>query len=314
MPSAGYATALAIIDAVIQAHGLDDKRPPLLHHYTSLDAALSILQHREIRLFHCEYLNDSTEIRGAIALINNIVTTAIGSARNRSYHKPSEIFYSDVLSKFDTKSSLYEAFVFCLSAGDLTSLRGQDVLSAWRAYGRDGRGVCLSYDSGQLRTYAAGGNGLRLSQVIYDELVQERVITDILYRGYDAFNKTNNQQDAVAATVASLVFMMPVLKHKAFSEEHEWRFIFLPEDRDPTSSGIKFQLRGDLVVPYYTMQDALDPPNQPTRDPSKAAVNPTPHVAEIMVGPSGFLQLNVKSFEVMRGTATLRWSEIPYRS
>jgi hypothetical protein len=218
MPSVGYTTALAIIDAVIQAHSLDDKRPPLLHHYTSLDAALSILQHRQIRLFHCEYLNDSTEIRGAISLINKIITTAIDSARNRSYHKPSEMFYGDVLSKFDTKSSLYEAFVFCLSAGDLASLRGQDVLSAWRAYGRDGRGVCLSYDSGQLATYAAGGSGLRLSQVIYNELVQERVITDILYRGYDAFNKTNNQQDTVAATVASLVFMMPVLKHKAFSE------------------------------------------------------------------------------------------------
>ena len=61
MPAAGYATALTIIDAIIQAHGLDDKRPPLLHHYTSLDAALSMVRNREIRLSHCEYLNDSTE-------------------------------------------------------------------------------------------------------------------------------------------------------------------------------------------------------------------------------------------------------------
>ena len=104
------------------------------------------------------------------------------------------------------------------------------------------------------------------------------------------------------------------MKYKAFLEEHEWRFIFLPEDQDPTSSGIQFQVRGDLVMPYYTMQDALDPVNQPTRDPSKARINLTPHVAEIMVGPSGYQQLNLKSFELIRGTATIRWSEIPYRS
>jgi hypothetical protein len=314
MPATGYDTALTIIDSVIQAHGLDDKRPPLLHHYTSLNAALSMIQAREIRLSHCEYLNDSTEIRGAIALINKIVTQKVDAAQHQSYHRPSELFFRDVLSKFDNQSSLYEAFVFCLSAGDPNSLQGQDVLSAWRAYGRDGRGICLSYDSGQLALYAKGRNGLRLSQVIYDELLQERIVADILDRGWITFSQSNNQQDAVAGTVAALVFMMPVLKHKAFVEEHEWRFIFLPEDQDPMSSGIKFQQRGDLVIPYYTMEDALDPPNQPTRDPSKPRLNLTPHVTEIMVGPSGHQQLNLKSFDKVRGTATLRWSEIPYRS
>jgi hypothetical protein len=144
MPSIGYATALTIIDSVIQAYGLDDKRPPLLHHYTSLDAALSIVQNREIRLSHCEYLNDSTEIRGAILLITETIAKAIHAAQNQAYHRPSELFYRDVLSKFDDKSSLYQAFVFCLSAGDLNSLRGQDVLSAWRAYGRDGLAFALA--------------------------------------------------------------------------------------------------------------------------------------------------------------------------
>lgn len=314
MASVGYSIALTIIDSVIQAHGLDDKRPPLLHHYTSLDAALSMVQNREIRLSHCEYLNDSTEIRGAVNLINETIAKAIHAAQTQSYHRPSELFYRDVLSKFDNKSSLYKAFVFCLSTGDPTTLRGQDVLSAWRAYGRDGRGICLSYDSGQLVTYAKGGNGLRLSQVIYDEFLQERIISEIIDHGYRAFSQSNNQQEAASATVAALVFMMPVLKHKAFAEEHEWRFIFLPEDQDPTSSGIKFQVRQDLIVPYYTMQDALDPSTQPTRDPSTLRINLTPHVAEIMVGPSGHQHLNLKSFEIIRGTATLRWSAIPYRS
>jgi hypothetical protein len=42
----GYMTSLSIVDKITQKHGLDDKRPTLLHHYTSLDAALSIIQQR----------------------------------------------------------------------------------------------------------------------------------------------------------------------------------------------------------------------------------------------------------------------------
>jgi hypothetical protein len=315
MAGIGYVTALTIIDEVIKSHGLDDKRPPLLHHYTSLTAALNIIQNREIRLSHSEYLNDATEIRGAITLITRLIEQKVNVAQNQSYHKPSEIFFRDVLSKFDDKTSLYEAYVFCLSAGDTTvTLQGQDVLSAWRAYGRDGRGVCLSYNSSDLALYATGDNGLRLSQVIYNEHRQEAIIAEILDKGWVAYNRSNNQQDTVAGTVAALVFMMPVLKHKAFEEELEWPFIFLPENQDPTASSLKFQERRDVIIPYYTMEDALDPPNQPKRDPSKARMNLTPHVAEIMIGPSGHQQLNLKSLEKLRGTATLRWSDIPYRS
>ena len=311
---AGYLAALALIDEVIQKNGLDDKRPALLHHYTSLDAAVNIIQRREIRLSHCEFLNDATEIRGSITLINKGIQKAIDRAQNQTYHRASEVFYRGVLSQYDSKSSLYEAFVFCMSEGDPQTLSGQDILSAWRAYGRDGRGVCLSYDSNQLSIYAKGGNGLRLSRVIYDERLQERIIDEILDGGYIGYQRSNNTQDAVAATVAALIFMMPVFKHKAFQEELEWRFIYLPENQDPSTSALKFNVRNNLVVPYHTMQDALDPPNQPNIDPNSPRVNRTPHVAEIMIGPSGHQQLNLKSFASIRGTAVLRWSDIPYRS
>lgn len=310
----GYAAALSLIDQIIQAHGLDDKRPPLLHHYTSLDAAVNIINNREIRLFHCEFLNDSTEISGAVVLINETIARAIHRAVTQTYHTASAQFFREVQSLYETKSSLYEAFVFCLSEGDTSNLQGQDVLSAWRAYGRDGRGVCLSYDSAQLALYAKGGNGLRLSRVIYNPNFQQKILEQILDEGYKLFSRSNNHQEAAAATVAAFVFMMPVLKHKAFEEECEWRFIFLPENQDPASSTLGFVCRNDMVIPYHTMQNALDPPNNPTVDPNKPTVNRTPRVSEIMIGPSGHQKLNGKSFEFLRGTAVLRFSGIPYRS
>jgi len=54
----GYVAAFGIVDKIIQMHGLDDKRPALLHHYTSLDASLSIIQQRDILFCHSEYLNE----------------------------------------------------------------------------------------------------------------------------------------------------------------------------------------------------------------------------------------------------------------
>jgi Protein of unknown function (DUF2971) len=299
---AAYTAALGIIDHIIQVHGLDDKKPNLLHHYTSLDAALNIIQRREIRLSHCEFLNDSTEISGAVSLINDTVTAEILKAQNQTYHRSSELFYRAVQSQYYAKSNLYEAFVFCMSEGDTTSLIGQDQLSSWRAYGRDGRGVCLSFDSAQLALYAKGGNGLRLSRVIYDPVLQRRILEEILDQGYKVHSRSNNQQDSVAATVAALVLMMPVLKHEAFEEGREWRFIFLPENQDPTTPSLKFFVRDDLMIPYYTMQQALDPAN-PNIDPLKAQINRTPQVSEIMLGPSGHQKLNGRSFEFLRGTA-----------
>jgi hypothetical protein len=310
---AGYTAALGLIDHIIQKHGLDDKRPPLLHHYTSLDAAVSIIQNRELRLFRCEFLNDSTEITLATVLINETIAKAIIRASTQTYHRASELFYKQVETQYYAQSSLYNAFVFCMSEGDTASLHGQDELSSWRAYGRDGRGVCLSYESAQLALYAKGGSGLRLSRVIYDPGLQQRILDEILDEGYKLYSKSNNQQDAVTATVAAYVFMMPVLKHKAFEEESEWRFIFLPEDRDPTTSTMCYYVRNDLIIPYHTMQHALDPPNVIV-DPSKIPINRTPQVSEIMIGPSGHQKLNGKSFDFFRGNAVLRFSTIPYRS
>jgi hypothetical protein len=311
---AGYAAALGLIDHIIQVHGLDDKRPPLLHHYTSLDSAINIIQNKEIRLFHCEFLNDSTEINLAIILINETIARVINRAANQTYHRASEQFFKQVETQYYAKSSLYDAFVFCMSEGDTANLQGQDELSSWRAYGRDGRGICLSYDSTQLALYANGGTGLRLSRVIYNPGLQQRILEEILDEGYKMYSSSNNPQDSVAATVAAFIFMMPVLKHKAFEEEREWRFIFLPENQDPSTSTMKFHVRNDLIVPYHTMQHALDPPINPHVDPSKPHINRTPQVSEIMIGPSGHQKLNGKSLEFLRGNAVLRFSAIPYRS
>src|ERR1700719_3227908 len=77
----GYLASLQVIDTTMQAFGLDDNKPLILHHYTSLDAALNILKNREIWLFHSEHLNDSSEIGRSISLIKNRIERRIDYAK-----------------------------------------------------------------------------------------------------------------------------------------------------------------------------------------------------------------------------------------
>jgi hypothetical protein len=70
-------------------------------------------------------------------------------------------FYADVSAGFTSQSKFYEAFVFSMSEGKL-GINGQDVLSAWRAYGKDGRGICLSFESQHFITFSKGAIGFDL--------------------------------------------------------------------------------------------------------------------------------------------------------
>ena len=211
----GYIAALSIVDKIIQMHGLDDKRPQLLHHYTSLDAALSIIQQRDVWLCHCEYLNDASEIVRASSMIKERVDN-VGRVTNSSIEQQ---FYADVSAGFASQSQLYEGFVFSMSEGK-PGINGQDDLSAWRAYGKGGRGVCLSFESQHLIAFSKAATGFRLSRVLYNDQLQAQIVDELISEGYRQHCKMNNRKEAIQCVVAALTFVMPILKHPNFADEY----------------------------------------------------------------------------------------------
>jgi hypothetical protein len=214
-------------------------------------------------------------------------------------------FYADVSAGFASQSKLYEAFVFSMSEGN-PGINGQDVLGAWRAYGKDGRGICLSFESQHFITFSKGAVSFRLSRVIYDDRLQAQIVEEVLDEGYKTYCAMNDQKEALKCTVAALIFFVPILKHPNFAEEREWRLIYLPRDEDPTASMRKFFVRDDLIIPYYSMANPADDADD--------KVSPIPPIAEIMVGPSTHQPLNLRSIEFLRARATVKSSRIPYRS
>ena len=138
--------------------------------------------------------------------------------------------------------------------------------------------------------------GFRINPIIYDRAVQDQLVNDIIDQGLalDAAGDPN----AVDATVAALVFTTPLMKVVGFSEEREWRPIYMPPQEGSTPP-LQFHPRRDFLAPFITLQDLWKVRSGAPRTGSRRAAPPTVLVAAkaIMVGPSGNLKLNVRAMQ-----------------
>ena len=202
----------------------------------------------------------------------------------------------------------------------------QDMLSQWRGYGQDGRGICLTLDAGRLSRIVGNVPGLRINPVVYDPLLQQAFIDAILGQGLQA--QRNGSKSALEATVAALVFATPLMKSEGFSEEREWRLIFMPPQDAPMPK-FGFQARRDFLAPFVDLTELwnnvrpklLDVPelSETLPRPLPTVTLPLVPVVELMIGPSGHQELSQKAFrklliQVGRSAVTISLSEIPYRS
>jgi len=298
--------------------GLLPGRPDELHHFTSLETAHRILENDDIRLSHAEYSNDQMEMEEAKRIIRELVGAW-------SFSGP---FLGNVFEQYNNVASNLDAFIFCMSMG-LTSDAAfpQDMLSQWRAYGQDGRGICLTLDGSELGRRVSNTPGLRINPVIYDRHIQERFIRAIIDRAVTAHQ--NGTPNADQAAVAALVYATPLMKDPGFAEEREWRLIFMPPAN--VTPHLYFHARRDFIAPFITLNDVwanmrptmlaipeladtLPAPLQP------AQVPPLIPVTRAMVGPSGHQLLNRRAIQKLvaqsphRAAVHILSSTIPYRS
>jgi hypothetical protein len=92
----------------------------------------------------------------------------------------------------------------------------------------------------------------------------------------------------------------PLMKHRGFREEKEWRLVFLPEfSANPVTP--KFRARPHLLIPYVDLDSVL---------------NKTLSVVEVMVGPSNIPELNELAVSRVQNAPPpprIKKSQIPYR-
>lgn len=263
----------------------------LLFHYCSTQAGFSILQKREIRLSALSSANDTLEGRVLGRVFDQLL---------RNTALPPELI--DVASVIvEGYPDATEGFAFCLS-------EKSDLLSQWRAYGRDGSGIAigfcssvLSKDFGQVNFGAKfcelvkveyGEEGLQKAlKPIADALAEDFVEFGIFAKLKEGLTKEralqlladrNRKEKVFASTtdsaskllarllksLAPLHFQIYRTKPEHFHEEIEWRL--LRHRHKVALPEIDFFADEHSVRPYIKSLIA---------DPARAAIE------EVILGP-----------------------------
>ena len=207
---------------------------PLLAHYTSVTTLEKMLLSEEIWLSNPLYMNDweelrfgmnagASEFRSHQALIDACETTENHAALIASFDQ--------LFNAFDSVHAM-DTYVLCLTEHPPENNDG--LLSMWRGYGANGGGVAVVFDTEKLKfdenspfivsKVAYAGQSARL------KWIKDKIVS--LAQAISKHEKTKeNLHVAAHAWIERLKTFSLFTKHSGFSEEGEWRVVYL-NDRD----------------------------------------------------------------------------------
>ncbi len=271
-----------------------------LHHYTSVDALLSILKSKVLWATNIRYLNDSTESELGLSLTRRVAD----EARRTAEGIDSEIL--TYLIEWLDRPRSQAASVYVLSFSE-----AHNQLSQWRGYTKYGQGVCLSVDS-WLLVNRMQAQGWTLQNCRYNETSQLAWADAILARirreaaaGYSGIeeDKTNGFETVLRKTLSDLLQVAATIKHDAFVQEQEVRFI--SPMIDVSDDRVGYRSGKTTRIPYVKF--------------ALSAGEDDLLIQEIMVGPGRTqhpIQLSIVDAlkeNRVNGSCVVSLSEIPYR-
>ena len=220
----------------------------IYYHYCSVDTFFNIMQTSTIRLGNPLFMNDSAEMIWLLELLKNYV------AKNRNC--------PEILKRWDQIKQMINKllqridvpFIFCLS-------KGNDVLSQWRSYADDGKGVAIGIDVNRLLKLDT--ELLVGKDIIYDDkeqmkLLEQKKLDDSLddfIEELEMVLQGENETEIYSKVrkVASYILNEAIIcKNPAFEEEREFRILCFPTKASKKSivSEIKFRSNNEQILPY----------------------------------------------------------------
>jgi len=207
--------------------------PPVLYHYCSTQAFLSIIQNRSIWLSDADKTNDKMELRFIFKEIKKVIDVAINSY---SSQYDDEILCYVKETSFKIIENLFNKTAPIVSNGKffLTCFSEDgDLLSQWRAYANNGKGIAIGFNSNLFAGFA-NSTSYGFTKIIYNENILceflQKAINEPLKWAMDScIDETTREYDK-----DDLIFQIAILiqgiwqegfvyKHGSFSEEREWR-------------------------------------------------------------------------------------------
>jgi len=296
--------------SLVQIYDSIEPGIPQLYHYTSQAGLLGMIEYKQLWFTHIHYMNDSSEYDYAMNLIHRVFSEDYGihdTKAEMDYEMQSQ-YFGDVYS-------------FSLS-------ESKDQLSQWRGYCPNG-GFCVSFDNSQLSNMMKA-HSFYIGKCIYEEEYQKQLIYQhIVGHTPEEYEKrftvplrepegntpeeiesqrsrieieNRNYQSRLDRQIYEHKFDVfknamkyaPLLKHKTFKEEQEWRIVAISHERPDFRQGKSF------IVPYLKMPLTEN--------------NEFVQLREIIVSPTPHIELAKKACEMLHSGATVIESKIPYRN
>jgi Protein of unknown function (DUF2971) len=220
---------------------MEEAEPEILYHYTSQEGLLGILSTKTIWATDLYYLNDVTEFKHAMGLVNEELKDF-----GRKFDIPSSTI-AKTLRWLAGESDQRHVYVSSLSEDG-------NQLSQWKLYGSNYRGFSLGFDFSELEHNQKEGMYF-IQQCFYDREEYKQIIRDYLGSVLSQLRLRKNAPD-IQATVRYFArnFRNFVLQNAScqkdcsFSPEREWRLVrhFHPFDAE----GVEFRPSAFSLIPY----------------------------------------------------------------
>ncbi|MCD2453780.1 DUF2971 domain-containing protein [Methylicorpusculum oleiharenae] len=281
-----------------------------IYHYTDLSGLHGILENKGFWLSEAIFLNDSEELYNgkniAVSLINRLI-------EKKRYTKFRHIL-EGVIENLN-KSQFIDHYVCSFSMEP-------DNLEQWRAYAKNGTGVCIGFNIKQSTRYPhfPNYNIWQYAKVIYEDESKLWILHSIIFKYLYEFNKDlkNNpsyieNESYINCLSFSLKNKFVFFKNKAFHTEREVRLVYNMGDPLRLFNKKYYRNGNNVLVPYICTYDTQLKDSSGT----KLEVDLLP-VSEIIVGPTANQSSTIESIkyflkDIGYSPEIVKASDVPYR-
>ena len=272
---------------------LTRKPPDRLYHYTSPEGLLGIVKRREIWATHTQYLNDVREFSHAVRMAGEELERMMGLPGNAERHR--------VLQSMKDSLEGIESVNVCVAS---FSEEG-DSLSQWRAYCGEATGFSVGFSGEFLRSII--GDMFWLVPCQYADGVQKQfvktLLKDVLIENQNRHLRDEADLPPGGNFLAYLMRYAPILKHRSFEDEREWRIVSRP--LACSLERFEYRVGRSMLIPYY-------------RVPLEAKSAPF-NIEHVIIGPTPYPEQSTESVKSLltkfdlNGTQVVT-SRVPYRT
>jgi hypothetical protein len=259
--------------SVMNAVSLLDRKLPdtqKVYHYTSADAAISIIEKGELRSSSVLYLNDKTEhVHGEWRFAEALNASDEPTIQRLRPH------ILDALGEETRSDRQRDTYACCFSAEG-------NQLGQWRAYANDGRGYSIGFDvrkitqlgvrgqnNGDIATQAGWSSWVEYSE---KDVTESHLATCIVTAFGEYFTKNSIDIEEtpectdyiIKLAIVYILGFSPMQKTAEFIAEREFRHVVYNHER--TFSGrIQFRSKNGTIIPFLNLA-AIEGVPQPSKD------------------------------------------------